>query len=483
MDTDSMNQQDEDFIEGRTPIGSFPLDKDNMISGPFTPAPTPILMNQQEEGRIDPADTRKDYVDEAPGGAIGLPPLDIGVEEFARLQGGRIKKGEPVMTQEEFVFPSAEQAALAAENPDTDPRVFGGALLTETGEVDVPEGWSEKYTLDELHGRSPSVIMEDTPGAAEVLEQMPTPVLSDTKDYVDEAPGGSIGLPLSGTKDTNPKDGVGSLKPSYSNVSVPVLYEVGAAMLEGARKYGGYNWRVAGIRTSVYIDAARRHLDAFWEGEDIDDDSGLSHITKAIASLTVLRDAQIQGMVQNDDRPPSTQVPFMEEGAERMHNLIVGYPNPVHSFTQAEIAHMRNTPVNIYAGTTLGFEIEVMLPADASDNGYIWTPQGGRRPDLDHSIAVAQALRDDGYGQRVIRITRVSDRIEEMQDGNQYVSGELRAAVVTVFPGDASLMQATEEEATEDLQELAAQEQATRAEAVGIEYDGDGFPIQLTEGA
>ncbi|MCM0035904.1 MAG: DUF5664 domain-containing protein, partial [Burkholderiaceae bacterium] len=54
---------------------------------------------------------------------------------------------------------------------------------------------------------------------------------------------------------------------------------------------------------SVYYDATIRHLFAWWEGEDLDPDSGMSHITKAIASLTVLRDSMIQGM-STDDRPP-----------------------------------------------------------------------------------------------------------------------------------------------------------------------------------
>lgn len=41
----------------------------------------------------------------------------------------------------------------------------------------------------------------------------------------------------------------------------------------------------------------------WWEGEDLDSDTNLSHITKAIASLIVLRDAMIQDML-TDDRPP-----------------------------------------------------------------------------------------------------------------------------------------------------------------------------------
>jgi len=250
-------------------------------------------------------------------------------------------------------------------------------------------------------------------------------------------------------KDTNPKDGVGSLKPSYAAVPVPVLYEIGAALTEGARKYGGYNWRVAGVRTSVYIDATRRHLDAWWEGEDIDPDSGLSHITKAIASLTVLRDAMIQGKIENDDRPPRTEAPFMAEGQARMTDLQRRYPNPVPNYTEEQVAHTRSTPVSTYGGQTLGYDVEVMLPAPDAPDGFVWAQQGERRTDLDLALAVAQALREDGYEQRVVRVMRAMQRIEQMADSTEYVVGELREPLTTVFPGDLSLTEMTEDEALE----------------------------------
>ena len=78
-------------------------------------------------------------------------------------------------------------------------------------------------------------------------------------------------------------------------------------MLEGARKYGRHNYRIAGVRASVYIDAAKGHIDQWWEGEDIDDESKLNHIIKAIASLVVLRDAMIHDKWL-DDRPPKTNL-------------------------------------------------------------------------------------------------------------------------------------------------------------------------------
>lgn len=105
------------------------------------------------------------------------------------------------------------------------------------------------------------------------------------------------------SKPSNPKDAVGVRKAPLSCLPMGVVAEMGTAMLEGASKYGRHNFRAVGVRGSVYFDATMRHLIAWWEGEDVDPDSGLSHVTKALVSLAVLRDAQMQGKCK-DDRPP-----------------------------------------------------------------------------------------------------------------------------------------------------------------------------------
>lgn len=138
------------------------------------------------------------------------------------------------------------------------------------------------------------------------------------------------------SKDTNPKDAVGTAKvPSFSVMPRRVVAEVALALLEGARKYGRHNYRAAGVRASVYVDATDRHLSAWWEGQDIDPDSGLSHITKAIASLTVLRDSMLEGNV-TDDRPPS--VTDAETWVSRLNDfakkLLERHPNAVEPWTQ-----------------------------------------------------------------------------------------------------------------------------------------------------
>lgn len=133
-------------------------------------------------------------------------------------------------------------------------------------------------------------------------------------------------------KETNPKDAVGVRKVPLSVVPSGVMTELGLALLEGARKYGRHNYRVAGIRYSVYYDAAMRHLMSWWEGEDIDRDSGLSHVTKAIATLTVLRDAMIRRSY-SDDRPPKMIDGWLVGMNEKAGSIIDSYPDakPPHT--------------------------------------------------------------------------------------------------------------------------------------------------------
>lgn len=124
----------------------------------------------------------------------------------------------------------------------------------------------------------------------------------------------------------NPKDLIGATKPPQHCVPLPVLWEIGMAMFEGGWKYRDHNYRKIGVSASAYYDAARRHLDSWWEGEDIDPKSGLNHITKVMSCLTVLRDCMMQSAagapVQfHDDRPPKSYITM--EMAEKQFQEIL----------------------------------------------------------------------------------------------------------------------------------------------------------------
>ena len=137
------------------------------------------------------------------------------------------------------------------------------------------------------------------------------------------------------TKDSNPKDAVGTKKVPFSTVPSPVIAEIGNAMLEGARKYGRHNYRIVGVRASVYYDALFRHLTAWWEGEDIDRDSGVNHIVKAVATLVVLRDSMLN---ENwiDDRPPKVKTGWIQELNLKAKEIIEKYPNALKPYTEID---------------------------------------------------------------------------------------------------------------------------------------------------
>lgn len=136
-------------------------------------------------------------------------------------------------------------------------------------------------------------------------------------------------------KDTNPKDVVGVTKVPLSVIPIAPLLEVGVGMLEGSLKYGRHNFRESGVRASVYFDATWRHLAAWFEGQDIDPDSGMSHITKAICSLLVLRDSMMRGNWV-DDRPPRIDPELFDLINEKVKELRTKYPDPVPPYTEVD---------------------------------------------------------------------------------------------------------------------------------------------------
>jgi hypothetical protein len=105
-------------------------------------------------------------------------------------------------------------------------------------------------------------------------------------------------------KDTNPKDQIGSTKLPLD--LVPSTLEVYAALafLEGALKYGRFNWRIAGVRTSIYLSALKRHLKKFEDGEWDDRKTKVPHLASILACTGIILDAFSCGKL-NDDRAPA----------------------------------------------------------------------------------------------------------------------------------------------------------------------------------
>jgi hypothetical protein len=105
---------------------------------------------------------------------------------------------------------------------------------------------------------------------------------------------------------TNPKDLVGANKVSISSVPLASQLHEAMAMMNGAKKYGPYNWRDNPVQARIYIDAALRHIGLWLEGEEYSPDTNppVHHLGHAKASLGIILDALETGNLV-DDRPLS----------------------------------------------------------------------------------------------------------------------------------------------------------------------------------
>jgi hypothetical protein len=98
----------------------------------------------------------------------------------------------------------------------------------------------------------------------------------------------------------NPKDAIGSQKLPLHLWPTTATAMGCIGCLEGVGKYGRTNWRKAGVRASIYVDACKRHLDAWFEGEEVAPDSGVPHLANALACLAIIVDAQAAGKLIDD---------------------------------------------------------------------------------------------------------------------------------------------------------------------------------------
>lgn len=105
------------------------------------------------------------------------------------------------------------------------------------------------------------------------------------------------------TKPSNPKDIIGVTKLPLDLVPDTLVAYTALSFLEGCLKYGKFNWRITGVRASVYIAAMRRHLMKYNNGEWADSKTLIPHLASVIACAGIILDASVCGKLV-DDRPP-----------------------------------------------------------------------------------------------------------------------------------------------------------------------------------
>lgn len=137
------------------------------------------------------------------------------------------------------------------------------------------------------------------------------------------------------SKDTNPKDVMASSKAVLSVVPTSLVAYAAMSFYEGMSKYGAFNWRHAGIKMSVYLNALERHLTRFKNGEDFDPETHVPHLASIIACAGIIIDASLHDKCTDDradNSPESNEAVDMAAQVQAHLRELHKDKNPVHYF-------------------------------------------------------------------------------------------------------------------------------------------------------
>ena len=102
------------------------------------------------------------------------------------------------------------------------------------------------------------------------------------------------------TQYNDPKGAIGATKTPLGLIPPYAMEQTAWVHKLGAEKYGPHNWRKTGVCASTYVNAIMRHLNAWRDGEDLDPESGISHVAHVACCCNILLDAEYCGKLQDD---------------------------------------------------------------------------------------------------------------------------------------------------------------------------------------
>jgi 8-oxo-dGTP pyrophosphatase MutT (NUDIX family) len=202
------------------------------------------------------------------------------------------------------------------------------------------------------------------------------------------------------TKFTNPKDAIGSGKLPL-HLWPPSATALGClGFLDGALKYGRSNWRPTGARASIYVGAALRHLQAWYEGEDNALDSGIPHLGHALACLAIIVDAQAAGKLVDDRQYPGGYAALVEQLTSHVARLKEMHKgkDPRHYTIADRVVVAPLDVVNVVVGVIIrkGKIFLQRRPSDDENFGGYWEcPGGGVEPGETDEEALKRELREE----------------------------------------------------------------------------------------
>lgn len=166
-------------------------------------------------------------------------------------------------------------------------------------------------------------------------------------------------VPANIRKETNPKDDAAAgTRVDLSLFPHTAVVWGALAMTEGHLKYGGYNYRISGVKSSVYIAALRRHLLKWEAGEEVDTKTKVPHLASVLACTAILIDS-IECEKLIDDRPPEIKgisglLGWAEKITQHLHETFPPGEGPGRYTEEAERAKQTNSSPDPVHGSVSG---------------------------------------------------------------------------------------------------------------------------------
>jgi hypothetical protein len=107
-------------------------------------------------------------------------------------------------------------------------------------------------------------------------------------------------------------------KPKMHLLPPKAINEVAKVLTFGAQKYDEENWRKLEDLQSRYSSGALRHIFAHLDSEDLDPESGLSHLAHAICCLLFKLEIELENAKIEEEKP--REVDFSEHSARDQSN-------------------------------------------------------------------------------------------------------------------------------------------------------------------
>ncbi len=94
-----------------------------------------------------------------------------------------------------------------------------------------------------------------------------------------------------------------SKKPKMNLLPPKAIVEVAKVLTFGAQKYGAENWKELEDLQNRYLAGALRHIFAHMDGEQLDPETGLSHMAHALCCLLFKLEIELENAKIEEEEP------------------------------------------------------------------------------------------------------------------------------------------------------------------------------------